>query len=134
MKKLVLLISFFCLLANIAFAKTYLRQNSFYAPESMTGEQAKVKAIGDMKSQLIKELFSYAKFTTLWNTIDRNDTLSTRNVEMLQPLVSLNEVIEESRDDNVYYINAEFEANEDNIMNRFREIFSGETAQQIPEP
>jgi len=134
MKKLVILISFFCLITIAVNAKTYLRQNSFYAPESMTGEQAKVKAIGDMKSQLIKELFSYAKFTTLWNTIDRNDTLSTYNVEMLKPLVSLNEVIEESREDNVYYINAEFEANEDTIMNRFREIFSGETVQEIPEP
>ena len=131
---LVLLISFFCLLTAALNAKTYLRQNSFYAPESMTGEQAQVKAIGDMKSQLIKELFSYAKFTTLWNIIDRNDTLSSYNVEMLKPLVSLNEVIEESREDNVYYINAEFEANEDNIMNRFREIFSGETVHKISEP
>ena len=34
----------------------------------------------------------------------------------------------------MYYINAEFEANEDNIMNRFREIFSGETVKEIPEP
>ena len=133
MKKLVLLVSFFCLITITVNAKTYLRQNSFYAPESMTGEQAKVKAIGDMKSQLIKELFSYAKFTTLWNKIDRNDTLSTHNVEMLKPLVSLNEIIEESREDNVYYINAEFEANEDTIMNRLREIFSGETAQEITE-
>ena len=133
MKKLVLLISFFCLLTSIILAKTYLRQNSFYAPQSMTSEQAQVKAIGDMKSQLIKELFSYAKFTTLWNTIDKNDTLSINNVEMLKPLVSLNEVIEESREDNVYYINAEFEANEDKIINRFREIFSGETARETPE-
>lgn len=134
MKKLVLLISFFCLLTNIVCAKTYLRQNSFYAPASMTGEQAQIKAVGDMKSQLINELFSYAKFTTLWNTIDKNDTLSTNNVEMLKPLVSLNEIIEETREDNVYYINAEFEANEDTIMNRLREIFSGETTQQIPQP
>jgi len=134
MKKLVLLISFFCLLTSIVYAKTYLRQNSFYAPQSMTAEQAQVKAVGDMKSQLIKELFSYAKFTTLWNTIDKNDTLSTNNVEMLKPLVSLNEVIEESREDNVYYINAEFEANEDTIMNRLREIFSGETTQEITKP
>ncbi|MBC8383879.1 MAG: tetratricopeptide repeat protein [Candidatus Cloacimonetes bacterium] len=34
----------------------------------------------------------------------------------------------------MYYINAEFEANEDNIMNRFREIFSGETVHKISEP
>jgi len=134
MKKLVLLISFFCLLTSFVLAKTYLRQNSFYAPGSMTGEEAQVKAIGDMKSQLIKELFSYAKFTTLWNTIDRSDTLTSSNVEMLKPLVSLNEIIEESREDNVYYINAEFEANEDKIMKKLSEIFSGETTQKITKP
>ncbi|MCD6330247.1 MAG: tetratricopeptide repeat protein [Candidatus Cloacimonetes bacterium] len=130
MKKLVLLISFFCVFTAALIAKTYLRQNSFYAPASMTGEQARVKAIGDMKSQLIKELFSYAKFTTLWNTIDRSDTLTSYNVEMLKPLVSLNEIIEESREDNVYYINAEFEANEDKIMKKLSEIFTKEGTQE----
>ncbi|MBN2018361.1 MAG: tetratricopeptide repeat protein [Candidatus Cloacimonetes bacterium] len=132
MKKLVLLICVFCLISTVALAKTYLRQNSFYAPGTMTDTQAQVKAIGDMKAQLIKELFSYAKFTTLWNTIDRSDTLSAQNVETLKPLITLNEIIEESRDDNVYYINAEFQANEDDIMNNFRDIFSDEPVQQKP--
>ncbi len=123
MRKLIItlyLISF----TTILSAKTYLRQNSFYAPESMTTEEAQVKAINEMKSQLIQELFSYAKFTTLWNTINKSDTLSSYNIEMLKPKVTLKDIIDESREDNVYYINAEFQADENDIMDEFRDMFT----------
>jgi|GEM_PF-1226048 len=129
MRKLILLLCFFGCVAMLS-AKIYLRQNSFFAPESMTKKAAQVKAINEMKSQLIQELFSYAKFTTLWNTIDKCDTLSSNDIEMLKPKVLLKEIIEESREDNVYYINAEFQADENKIMDEFRKIFSGEKVTQ----
>jgi len=123
MKKFILIIFFFCITVTLC-AKIYLRQNSFYVPESITMEAARVRAVSEIKSQLIREIFSYAKFTTLWNTIDRSDTLSNNNIEILKTKVSLKDIIEESRDDNVYYINAEFQADENVIMDDFRKIFS----------